>query len=161
MTQRFAVFSLLLLVLILPMNAVRAMDPFMFDHLEIKTQDGKLYDFNIELALTQEQHARGMMYRTYMAENAGMLFLFGDERMRSFWMKDTLIPLDIIFIRHDGEIHHIHHSAKPQDETGITSKHPSMAVLEIKGGMADDLGIKDGDIVIHPAFKNVLSNRKD
>ena len=95
------------------------------------------------------------MHRTEMADNAGMLFVFGDVAMRSFWMKNTLIPLDMLFIHSDGTIHHIHHNAKPQDLTSITSKYPSLAVLELNGGTADKMGIKEGDVVEHTYFKNV------
>ena len=121
----------------------------------IETKDGQDYNFNVEMATTGEDQARGLMHRTHMSSDSGMLFLFGDEERRSFWMKDTLIPLDIIFIGRDGIIDHIHHSAKPQDETRITSEKPAFAVLEINGGQAGSLNIVEGDKIIHPAFRNM------
>ena len=126
------------------------------DKITIKTKDGADLVFHIELATTSDEQAKGLMYRTFMAEDAGMLFLFPGEDMRTFWMKNTYIPLDMIFIAKDGEIQHIHSNAKPQSLTKITSLKPAQAVLEINGGMADKLGIKEGDKVLHPAFNNIL-----
>lgn len=112
------------------------------------------YYFEVEIATTPEEQAKGLMYRDEIPLFGGMLFVFPEEKMRSFWMKNTFIPLDLIFLRKNGYIHHIHHDAVPQDLTHITSKYPSMAVLEIKGGTADKLGISEGDFIRHRAFKN-------
>ncbi|MBX2833800.1 MAG: DUF192 domain-containing protein [Micavibrio sp.] len=122
--------------------------------IDIKTAEGQVYHLNVELAETRAQQARGLMFRTEIAENSGMLFAFDDEVIHTFWMKNTLIPLDMIFVRHDGKIHHIHQNAQPQDLTPITSKYPSLAVLELEGGMADKLGIKVGDVIFHETFGN-------
>lgn len=122
--------------------------------IKIRTEEGEDLLFNVELALTGSQQSKGLMGRTFMEKDAGMLFLFSKEDKRSFWMKNTLIPLDILFVAKDGEIHHIHHNARPQDLTSITSERPAFAVLEINGGMAEKLGVKEGDFIIHPAFKN-------
>ena len=97
------------------------------------------------------------MHRTEMPENSGMLFVFNSPRKTSFWMKNTLIPLDMLFAHPDGTIHHIHHNARPQDETRITSKFPVKAVLELNGGTADKMGIKEGDQIIHRVFSNDAS----
>ncbi|MGB4106793.1 MAG: DUF192 domain-containing protein [Alphaproteobacteria bacterium] len=123
----------------------------------VETQAGQDYIFEVEMATNGEDQSRGLMYRTTLGSDAGMLFLFGDEEHRSFWMKDTFVPLDMIFIASDGTIRHIHHSARPQDETRITSEGEAMAVLEINAGLSGSLGIKEGDRVIHPAFRNVLA----
>jgi len=120
--------------------------------LQIQTQSGKLYDFDAELALTPQQQAKGLMNRTSMPENKGMLFYMGNEAERGFWMKNTLISLDIIFIKSDGTIHHIHHKAIPHDLTRIPSNGPVAGAFEINGGVAKRLGIKAGDKVIHPFF---------
>ena len=120
----------------------------------IKIDTGETLYFNIELAASADEQAKGMMYRTEMGDYDGMLFVFPDESMRTFWMKNTLIPLDMLFLDHAGRIHHIHHSALPQDLSYISSKYPSKAVLEIKGGTAAKLGIKVGDHVIHDTFMN-------
>jgi hypothetical protein len=113
---------------------------------------GPVYDFQVELALDNGSQAEGLMNREELPENQGMLFFFKDERFRSFWMKDTLIPLDIIFIRSDGTISSIRENAVPLDETPIGSEEPVRAVLEINGGMVSKLGIEEGDIVLHPFF---------
>jgi len=124
------------------------------DTLSIKKKNGERINFNVELAKTRAQQARGLMHRTEMAKDAGMLFIFDDEDERTFWMKNTLIPLDMLFVAKDGEIHHIHHNARPQDLTHITSEREAMAVFEINGGMSDKLGISAGDFIIHETFRN-------
>lgn len=129
-------------------------EPFAEDILAVAKADGERLYFNIELALTPAQHAQGLMHRTAMPEDSGMLFIFQSPRKASFWMKDTLIPLDMIFVHPDGTIHHIHHNARPQDETSITAQFPAKAVLELNGGTADKLGIKEGDQLIHRLFRN-------
>ena len=120
--------------------------------LQVQTQAGKKYDFAVELALTPEEQAKGLMYRTTLADNAGMLFYFGAEAPRSFWMRNTLIPLDIIFVKLDGTIHHIHENAIPKDETPIPSLGDVGAVFEINGGLSKKLGIKPGDRIKHQFF---------
>ena len=90
-----------------------------------------------------------------MAENHGMLFYFGGEEAgRRFWMKNTLIPLDMIFIKADGTIHHIHENAIPKDLTGVPSNGPVAAVLEINGGVSRKLELQKGDKVKHRFFEN-------
>lgn len=120
--------------------------------LTITTKDGKVHAFKVELALTPQQQAYGLMNRTSLPENAGMLFFWAEEREQSFWMKNTLIPLDLIFIRKDGTIHHIHHNAKPHDLTALPSKGPVSAVLEVNGGTAERLKIAKGDKIHHLLF---------
>lgn len=120
--------------------------------LQITTDAGKTYDFYVELALTKAEQAKGLMYRTTLAKNAGMLFYFGAEKPVSFWMKNTLIPLDIIYIKLDGTIHHIHENAIPKDETPLPSNGNVGAVLEINGGLSKKLGIKPGDKIKHQFF---------
>ena len=128
--------------------------PLAQDTLKIRKNNGEELYFNIELALTSRQQSQGLMYRTEMPEDSGMLFLFNSPIKTSFWMKNTLIPLDMLFVHPDGTIHHIHHNARPQDETSITSKFPAKAVLELNGGTADKMGIKEGDQIIHRLFNN-------
>lgn len=126
--------------------------------ITVETQGGQDYIFEAEMATEEPQQSRGLMYRTQLNNDSGMLFLFPEEEKRTFWMKDTLIPLDMLFIGHDGTIRHIHHNAKAQDETLITSEWPALAVLEINGGLAGTLGIKEGDRILHPAFRNVVAS---
>ncbi|WP_428246809.1 DUF192 domain-containing protein [Ferrovibrio sp.] len=108
--------------------------------------------FRIELANTDASRSRGMMFRSQMAPDAGMLFDFFTEQPASFWMRNTLIPLDMIFIKADGTILNIHQRAIPHDETSINSAGPVRAVLEVNGGTAARLGIKAGDRVDHAIF---------
>lgn len=121
--------------------------------LTVETQSGEVYDFTVELALTPDQFARGLMHRADLPEDAGMLFYFPDYTPRAFWMKNTLISLDIIYINDSGEISHIYHSAQPNDKTPIPSNGPAKGVLEINGGLSVKLGIDVGDRIKHPFFQ--------
>lgn len=127
---------------------------YMQDKLIIQTATGEKHTFMVELALVPWQQQRGLMHRTKLAEDAGMLFWFGGkETERSFWMKNTLIPLDMLFIKADGTIHHIHAEAQPHNLNGAPSNGPVAAVLEINGGLSQKLGIRVGDIVQHSFFE--------
>jgi uncharacterized membrane protein (UPF0127 family) len=123
--------------------------------LILKKRDGEELHFVVEIAKTSAEQERGLMFREHMPRDHGMLFTFNNERKRAFWMKDTLIPLDILFISKNGRIHHVHHMARPLDETHVTAQLPAFAVLEINGGLADELGIGPGDILYHDAFRNM------
>lgn len=123
------------------------------EKLYIKTDKGEKFVFDVEIARNPNELAYGLMNRTSMPADHGMLFVFPEEAERSFWMKNTLIPLDMIFIRADGTINSVHHSAIPHDLTPIYSKGPALAVLELNGGRAADLGIKSGHVVIHKTFR--------
>lgn len=129
-------------------------EQFTKEDIVIKKENGEELHFMVELALTSEQQRIGLMNRKHMGENEGMLFLFGNSRNRVFWMKDTLIPLDVIFLHANGEIHHIHNNAKPQSTTHITSRENSRAVLELPGGTAARMGIAVGDTVVYKVFRN-------
>ncbi len=118
---------------------------------------GGAHDFSVELALTPPAQARGLMFRKELAPDKGMLFVFPEADMRSFWMKNTLIPLDIIFIRENGKIINIVENAEPQTLTPRKSLAPAVAVLEIAGGRARALGIKPGDMVRHDFLGNTGS----
>jgi uncharacterized protein len=109
--------------------------------------------FSIEVADSQAELSRGMMYRESVAPNEGMLFEFGDEEIVSIWMKNTSIPLDVIFVRADGRILKIEHSAKPYSLRSMTSEAPVTAVFEVAGGQANALGLRPGDILQHSYFK--------
>lgn len=121
--------------------------------LKITSRDGGEYDFNVEVARTPQQLEDGLMYRTELADDAGMLFLFPREIDGvKFWMKNTLIPLDMIFIDKEGRVVRVHVNAKPEDLTPIPAGEPVLAVLELKGGRAADLGISRGDKVFSPSL---------
>jgi uncharacterized membrane protein (UPF0127 family) len=110
--------------------------------------------FDVELALNDAERSRGLMFREKLGPYDGMLFDFHQEAPVSFWMKNTLIPLDMVFIAGDGTIRHIHANAVPLSTDTIPSQYPVRAVLEINGGSARMLGIKPGDKVRHPIFGN-------
>lgn len=118
----------------------------------IESQNGVTHAFTIELALTPQQQARGLMHRTQLDDDKGMLFYFGQEREQSFWMKNTLIPLDILFIKQNGRIHHIHENAIPKDLTPVKSMGEVSGVFEINGGLSRKLGIQSGDTLKHSFF---------
>ncbi len=99
----------------------------------------------IEIAETSYETQTGLMYRSKMQENRGMLFIFNNERMHSFYMKNTRIPLDILYINKDFEIVSVVENATPYDETSLPSQFPVMYVLEVNGGMKDKWGIELGD----------------
>lgn len=105
--------------------------------------------FTVELVDTPENRAQGLMYRQDLADDAGMLFDFKEERPVSFWMRNTYIPLDMLFITANGEIANIHVNARPHDPTSIPSDGPVQFVLEIPGGRSVELGIAAGDTVEH------------
>jgi uncharacterized protein len=124
--------------------------------LVIETASGARHAFKAELAVTEEQMRIGMMFRTSAPAGTGMLFDYGGERMGvAFWMKNTLIPLDIIYIDGRGRVVRIV-NAKPLDETALPSGAPTRAVFEIAGGSAAKLGIKAGDRVRHRIFGDKL-----
>jgi len=110
--------------------------------------------FFVEVVDTNQTRAAGLMFREELAPNAGMLFNFKREQPVSFWMKNTLIPLDMFFIKADGRIVNIAKRAVPHSERGIASDEPVLGVLETNAGVADRLGIRPGDIVRHPVFGN-------
>ncbi|HOO50926.1 MAG TPA: DUF192 domain-containing protein [Alphaproteobacteria bacterium] len=100
---------------------------------------------SVEIALNNNDRAKGLMFRTELDDFSGMLFVFPEDRQVAFWMKNTLIPLDMLFIDATGMIVHIHKMAKPKDLTKIPSPQPIRAVLEINGGMSEKLGILEGN----------------
>ena len=110
--------------------------------------------FDVEVALNDAERSQGLMFRKKLEPYEGMLFDFFQEAPVSFWMKNTLIPLDMIFIAADGTIRHVHSNATPLSTDTIPSEFPVRAVLEINGGSARLLGIKPGDKVKNAIFGN-------
>jgi uncharacterized membrane protein (UPF0127 family) len=108
--------------------------------------------FTVEIADTPATRARGLMYVETMPRMAGMLFIYDRPQPVSFWMKNTLIPLDMIFASPRGEILRVHENAIPGDLTPIPGGDGVQMVLEINGGLAARLGISAGDIMQHPSF---------
>lgn len=120
--------------------------PLPLTTVSVDTAKGKA-TFKVEVAGDNASQEKGLMFRKKLAPDAGMLFDFHTNVMTSFWMKNTLLPLDIIFIRADGTISSIAGNAVPMSEAPIPSSEPIRAVLEINGGKARALGIMPGDKV--------------
>ena len=120
--------------------------------LEIATKTG-VHAFTVEIADNDADRAKGLMFRKELPEGRGMLFDFHREQEVSFWMENTYIPLDMIFIRGDGRILRIAENTEPLSTRLIPSGGPVRAVLEVIGGTARRLGIAPGDRVGHAMFK--------
>jgi len=119
------------------------------DALMIVTSNGEI-EFKVELAITPAEQSKGLMFRRRMAENEGMLFDFGSERVVNMWMRNTYISLDMVFAFEDGTIHRIAAQTEPHSEATISSGEKVRYVLEIKGGAARRQGISPGDRIVHP-----------
>lgn len=148
--------SALAALLLLMAGAVMAQQQMIFPRgeLSIRTAGGETHDFSIELAVTDAQRQQGLMYRKEMAPDHGMLFDFGQTRQVSMWMENTILPLDMLFIRGDGTISHIKENAVPFSRDIIDSQGPVKFVLEINAGRARALGIAVGDKVISKRIGN-------
>lgn len=110
----------------------------------INASDSVIFSIDMELATNEEEHARGLMYRKQMDENKGMLFIFNNEDWRSFWMHNTLIPLDIIYVNANREVVNICKNTNTLDDTSLPSEAPAMYVIEINAGLSDKYGIDKG-----------------
>ena len=124
--------------------------------LVITTGKGQ-FPFDIELALTPPQMAQGLMYRRTLASDAGMLFDYGDPQPIAMWMKNTFIPLDMVFVGKDGKVVDLHERAVPMSLDTIESKVPAKAVIELNAGTIARLGIQIGDTVHYTSFGNALN----
>ncbi len=120
--------------------------------LQIVTASGA-HDFQVEIARDEESRARGLMNRRFLPADRGMLFEFDREAPVAFWMKNTYIPLDMIFISPKGVVTNVVANAEPLSERAIPSGPPCIAVLELNGGAAAAIGLKVGDTVRHAFFK--------
>ena len=140
--------SALAALVLLFLGQAMAQTTFEREDLLIQTRSGKVHRFDVELALTTEQRAQGLMHRESMPQDHGMLFDFGETRPVSMWMRNTPLPLDMLFIQRDGTISHIHRKAVPFSEAIIDSRGPVNYVLELNGGRAAALGIDVGDRVM-------------
>ncbi len=146
---RLAAFAIILeLAASLPANAAGTAP------LTIDTGQGAKA-FTVELATTPREMQVGLMFRQSLAPDAGMLFVYPSDQQVAFWMKNTVIPLDMLFIAGDGHIRRIVERTIPLSTTPIPSVDEVRAVLEVNGGTAERLGIKPGDVVHAQAFGNV------
>jgi uncharacterized membrane protein (UPF0127 family) len=151
-TERFgraaAVALLLALAVLVGRTPALAADP---DTLEIVSKTG-VHVFTVELAVTDEQRAHGLMERRSLPEGQGMLFKFEPDQNILMWMHNTYISLDMIFIRGDGRILRIAENTTPLSDRTISSGGPARGVLEVIAGTARKLGLVPGDRVAHPWF---------
>jgi uncharacterized membrane protein (UPF0127 family) len=120
--------------------------------LTIVGDDGTRHAFQVEMALTPEQQETGLMFRTSVAPDSGMLFMFSTPQEGQFWMKNTLVPLDMVFINPDGTIRTILENTVPHSLAVDDSNGPVLAVLELQGGLTAKEGIAVGDKVIAKPF---------
>jgi uncharacterized membrane protein (UPF0127 family) len=120
--------------------------------LIINKSDGGEIAYQVEIANTDDTRRLGLMYREYMAESEGMLLDFDKPRNASIWMKNTYIPLDLIFIDPKGKIVYLHKDAIPHDETSISSGRIVKSVLEVNANQIEKHGMKTGDTVIHSIY---------
>ena len=109
-------------------------------------------NFTVTVADEPQERSQGLMFVERMGTLEGMLFVYDRPQRATFWMRNTLIALDMIFAASDGRITHIHHNAEPLDETTIEGGTDVSFVLEINGGMAGRLGIEEGDVLQHPSI---------
>lgn len=109
-------------------------------------------NFQVDLADDDQERAQGLMFVESMPTLGGMLFVYEQPRHATFWMRNTLISLDMLFISPAGVVTHIHENAIPGDETAIDGGRGVMAVLEINGGLSKRLGITEGAMIQHPSF---------
>ncbi len=137
---------LLLLLVALPLLPAAAFDA---TKVTIVTAAGERHRFDVELAVTEQDKAQGLMFRETLGENEGMLFINEPERLMVMWMKNTLVSLDMLFLARDGTIVSIARDAVPMSETQIPSGVPVRGVLEVPGGTAARLGLAVGDRVRH------------
>jgi uncharacterized membrane protein (UPF0127 family) len=147
----FTTFALFLIFGLKGTEGAQTNESFRHSRLEIQSSAVK-NRFFIEIAETSLQRAQGLQYRKTMAPDHGMLFNFKKPVPVSMWMKNTYIPLDILFISEQGRIISIAHNTVPLSFTHINSVGPVKGVLELSAGTSNRLKIKVGDMVFHPMF---------
>ncbi len=135
----------------LPAASQRRLAKFERSILVIRS-GGREHRFSVEVARTPREHSQGLMFRRRMAPDAGMLFVYDPPRPVSMWMRNTYLPLDMLFIAPDGRISRIVERTVPLSEENIPSRGTVRAVLELNAGTADRLGIKPGATVTTPAI---------
>jgi uncharacterized membrane protein (UPF0127 family) len=153
----FRHIALLLLVSVLgggfSSSLFAELQQFPASELTIVSANGR-HRFKVEVAETPAQMEQGLMFRTSLAPDAGMLFIYPQPTVATMWMKNTLIPLDMLFVDAQGRIVNIHQRAVPQSLDVISAAAPVRAVIELNGGTAARLGIEPGDKVLHSAFSD-------
>lgn len=141
------------LLLLLPLAALAGAPPIPFERSEVTVVGrGRSHRFRVEVAASPEQRARGLMDRDRLEPDEGMLFLLGEDRVVAMWMKDTPLPLDMLFLGADGVVRKVIENAEPEATDLLSSDVPVRAVLELRGGTARALGLRPGDRVRHAAL---------
>ncbi len=135
-------------------DITKAQDKLPAEKLTIVTRDGKIHEFMVEIADTSEQQTVGLMFRTSVPDGTGMLFDWHAVRGSDMWMRNTLAPLDMLFIDPDGKVHHIAEHTVPQSLAVISSAGPVRGTLEIAAGTVERLDIHIGDVVHQRIFGN-------
>lgn len=129
-------------------NENSAADTLRIATVQILKSSGEKIAFDVEIADTPQKSAKGLMFRTSLSENRGMLFVAPYDQVWTMWMKNTYIPLDMIYFKRSGEIVKVIKNARPHDLTHLSSDEPVAGVLEIGGGLVDKFGIGVGDLLI-------------
>jgi uncharacterized protein len=131
---------------------VRPADAMRRENLKLLTARGE-HVIEVEITETPEEKAQGLMFRTHLADDKGMLFFYDSPQEITMWMRNTYIPLDMVFVRADGVVHRIEARTEPLSEAIVSSRGNAAACLELAGGAAERLGLKPGDRIDHALFK--------
>jgi uncharacterized membrane protein (UPF0127 family) len=145
--------SVLLAMVLLPMAALAQCAT---DRVDLRGDWGQAR-FTVEVADDPAERAQGLMFRESLPRSSGMLFLYDQPQRPVFWMRNTLIPLDMVFVDSAGTVLRIHENAVPLDETGIDGGPGVLAVLEINGGLSRQLGLDVGSQLRHPALDQAIA----
>ena len=143
--------SVFLAVVVVWLSALEAA-AFERSNLTVETSSGT-HAFSIEIAQTSAEQAQGLMFRRTLADDHGMLFIYPDPRRVSFWMQNTFVSLDIIFIDSDGRVLRVEKATEPLSTRSIRSGGPVIGVLEVVAGTAERIGLEPGDRILHPLLE--------
>ena len=151
--MRRPVAALLFVLAAAPALAQTAAQPVLpKEHLTILSRDGQRHEFDVELATTEQQQETGLMFRPTVPADSGMLFVWPGVQVSNMWMRNTVAPLDMVFIDRDGTIHHIAEDTVPQSLAVIDSHGAVAATLELQAGITRKLDIRVGDKVVARQF---------
>jgi uncharacterized membrane protein (UPF0127 family) len=149
----FFYLTVTFMVMLFSISARAEGEQVVFKQSQLSISSGShIYNFSIDVAENFAQRARGLMFRKSMPDQKGMLFLLDENQTVTMWMKNTYIPLDIIFINRAGVIVHIAKNAVPESLDIISSQFPVISAFEVNAGLTNRLNIKKGDKIIHPFF---------
>ena len=153
--QALCAWRMILVAVLLPAPIAAAPAAVTFEESPLTIEaEHDSFEFQVELAVSPEQRSRGLMFRESLDEDRGMLFDFGRPQVASMWMRNTYVPLDMLFIDAAGRITQIAANTQPLSDTVVASREPVRAVLELRGGVSAKLGIEPGHRVIHPLFSD-------